>query len=455
MSILVIELLSMNYKNKKVLVIGLARSGMAAIKLLHKLDAKIYLSERKEISKEEMSILKDLDVTIYDQDMSIFEKDYDLVVKNPGVSPTSDIVKRLNERKIPIITEIELAYQVAKPQCYIAITGTNGKTTTTTIVYELLKQAFKDKALVGGNIGTPLCELVLEYDLMNKEGYYISLEISNHQLVDIDLFKPNIATIINLTPDHLETMGSLDAYYKSKTEVYRNMKDDDIFILNNDDETLKEYINKYPINCTIQTFSLDEKNCYGYIDDNYMYVNDEKVLSLDKIHIVGKHNRQNILISIMIAKALGISNKDIEYVIDNFKGVEHRIEFVREVDGVKYYNDSKATNTDASITALNAFEDNVILLVGGYEKGLDMSQMKKHLGCVKKIIGFGVAGKRIAGDLSDDSIIVTTLDEAINIAKKVAVPGDIVLLSPSTSSFDQYTGYEQRGKHFKELVNNL
>ena len=450
-----LKLLGMNYKDKKVLVIGLARSGMAAIKLLSRLGAKISLSEKKEPSKEELTVLKQLDVTIYDQDMSVFEKDYDLVIKNPGVPPVSDIVKRLNERNIPIITEIELAYQVARGQHYIAITGTNGKTTTTTIVYELLKQAFKEKALVGGNIGTPLCELVLEHDLMNNEGYYISLEISNHQLVDIDMFRPEIATIINLTPDHLETMGSLDAYYKSKTEVYRNMKDEDIFILNSDDQTLAEYIDRYPINCNIQNFSLEKTDTYAYIKDNHMYVNNEKVLPLDKIHIVGKHNRQNIIISIMAAKALGISNDDIEYVIDNFKGVEHRIEFVREVDGVKYYNDSKGTNTDASITALDSFEDNVILLVGGYEKGLDMSEMRKHLGCVKQVIGFGVAGKRIACDLVDNPIIVTTLDEAISEARKIAVSGDIVLLSPTTSSFDQYSGYEERGRHFKQLVNNL
>ena len=450
-----LKLLGMNYKDKKVLVIGLARSGMAAIKLLSRLGAKVSLSEKKEPSKEELTVLKQLDVTIYDQDMSVFEKDYDLVIKNPGVPPVSDIVKRLNERNIPIITEIELAYQVARGQHYIAITGTNGKTTTTTIVYELLKQAFKEKALVGGNIGTPLCELVLEHDLMNNEGYYISLEISNHQLVDIDMFRPEIATIINLTPDHLETMGSLDAYYKSKTEVYRNMKDEDIFILNSDDQTLAEYIDRYPINCNIQSFSLEKTDTYAYIKDNHMYVNNEKVLPLDKIHIVGKHNRQNIIISIMAAKALGISNDDIEYVIDNFKGVEHRIEFVREVDGVKYYNDSKGTNTDASITALDSFEDNVILLVGGYEKGLDMSEMRKHLGCVKQVIGFGVAGKRIACDLVDNPIIVTTLDEAITEARKIAVSGDIVLLSPTTSSFDQYSGYEERGRHFKQLVNNL
>ena len=157
----------------------------------------------------------------------------------------------------------------------------------------------------------------------------------------------------------------------------------------------------------------------------------------------------------MFAKKLGISNEDILDVISNFKGVEHRIEFVREINGVKYYNDSKGTNTDATITALKAFDSNVILLVGGFEKGLDMSEMRNYLGCVKQVIGFGVAGKRIASDLVDNPIVVNDLVEATNIAYNIAKDGDIVLLSPTTSSFDQYSGYEERGRHFKQIVNNL
>ena len=444
-----------NYKDKKVLVIGLARSGMAAIKVLDKLGAKISLSEVKVPTLQEKKILDDLNVEILNQDMSVFEKDFDLVVKNPGVSPTGPIVKRLNERHIPIITEIELAYQVSKPQHYIAITGTNGKTTTTTLVYEILKQAFKDKALVGGNIGTPLCELVLEHNLMENEGYYISLEISNHQLVDIDRFRPEISTIINLTPDHLETMGSLENYYKSKTEVYRNMKDDDIFIFNADDNNIEEYSKKYPINCKIQNFSLESKNTFAHLDDGYIVINNEKVLPLESIKLVGKHNIQNVIISVMACKALNISNEDINIAVPNFNGVEHRIEFVREINGVKYYNDSKGTNTDATITAIKAFDDNIVLLVGGYEKGLSMDEMKKYMNPVKQVIGYGVAGKRIASDLVDNPIIVTTLDEAVNKAFELAKSGDTVLLSPTTSSYDQYKNYEERGKHFKSLVSKL
>lgn len=444
-----------DYKDKKVLVIGLARSGMAAIKVLNKLGAKISLSEVKVPNNDEKKILNELNVEILNQDMSVFKKDFDLVIKNPGVSPTGPIVKRLNERKIPIITEIELAYQVSKPQHYIAITGTNGKTTTTTLVYEILKHAYKDKALVGGNIGTPLCELVLEHNLMENDGYYISLEISNHQLVDIDTFRPQISTIINLTPDHLETMGSLHNYYKSKTEVYRNMIDDDIYILNKDDNNILEYTTKYPINCQIKDFSINQTNTYAHLEDGYIVVGNEKVLPLNCIKLVGKHNIQNIMIAVMVAKALNISNEAIIETISNFNGVEHRIEFVREINGVKYYNDSKGTNTDATITAIKAFDSNIVLLVGGYEKGLSMDEMKKYMKPVKKVIGYGVAGKRIASDLSNDPIIVTTLDEAVNEAYKLACSGDVVLLSPTTSSYDQYKNYEERGKHFKTLVNKL
>ena len=444
-----------DFKDKKVLVIGLARSGMAAIKILNKLGAKISLSEIKEPNSDERKTLEALNVEILNQDMSVFEKDFDLVIKNPGVSPTGSIVTRLNERKIPIITEIELAYQVSKPQHYVAITGTNGKTTTTTLVYEILRKAYGDKALVGGNIGTPLCELVLQHNLMENEDYYISLEISNHQLVDIDMFRPAIATIINLTPDHLETMGSLHNYYKSKTEVYRNMKDDDIFLLNGDDANVDEYSKKYPVHCKVQDFSLEKDDTYVHIEDEYIVINKEKVLALDAIKLVGKHNIQNVMVSIMAAKALNISNEDIEYAVSNFNGVEHRIEFVKEINGVRYYNDSKGTNTDASITAIKSFDNNIILLVGGYEKGLSMDEMKKYMKPVKKVIGYGYAGKRIAGDLVDDPIVVTTLDEAVNEAYKLAVSGDTVLLSPTTSSYDQYKNYEERGKHFKELVNKL
>ena len=447
----------MDFTGKKVLVVGLARSGMAAIKVLHKLGADIVLSERKPAEElKELATLKELGVTIVDQSMEVFDKDYDLCVKNPGVPYRSPFMEALAQHGVPVITEIELAFQVAKPQHYIAITGTNGKTTTTTLVYEILNAAFPGKAHLCGNIGIPLCEIVMEEGLMEESDHYIALEISNYQLVNIDRFRPDVATIINLTPDHVDFMGSLEAYYKSKTEVYRNMKPEDTFILNADDPVLAEYVEKYPVPATVKSFSLDNTDTDNYVKDGQLCVGDEPVLPLTSIRLPGKHNLQNVMIAVSVAKVLGIANETIKEVVEGFTGVEHRIEFVRELDGVRYYNDSKGTNTDATVTALKAFDKGVILLLGGFEKGLPMDDVKAHLGCVKKVIGFGACGPRLVADtVGEDGIVVTTLDEAVEEAVKIAEPGDTVLLSPTTSSFDQYTCFEERGDHFKKLVNAL
>ena len=447
----------MDFTGKKVLVVGLARSGMAAIKVLHKLGADIILSERKPAEElKELATLKELGVTIVDQSMDVFDQHYDLCVKNPGVPYRSPFMEALAQHGVPVITEIELAFQVAKPQHYIAITGTNGKTTTTTLVYEILNAAFPGKAHLCGNIGIPLCEIVMEEGLMEESDHYIALEISNYQLVNIDRFRPDVATIINLTPDHVDFMGSLEAYYKSKTEVYRNMKPEDTFILNADDPVLAEYVEKYPVPATVKSFSLDNTDTDNYVKDGQLFVGDEPVLPLTSIRLPGKHNLQNVMIAVSVAKVLGISNETIKEVVEGFTGVEHRIEFVRELDGVRYYNDSKGTNTDATVTALKAFDKGVILLLGGFEKGLPMDDIKAYLGCVKKVIGFGACGPRLVADtVGDDGIVVTTLDEAVAEAVKIAEPGDTVLLSPTTSSFDQYTCFEERGDHFKKLVNAL
>ena len=447
----------MKFTGKKVLVVGLARSGMAAIKVLHELGADIILSERKPAEElKELAALKELGVTIVGQDMEVFDQDYDLCVKNPGVPYRSPFMEALALHGVPVITEIELAFQVAKPQHYIAITGTNGKTTTTTLVYEILNRAFPGKAHLCGNIGIPLCEIVMEEGLMEESDHYIALEISNYQLVNIDRFRPDVATIINLTPDHVDFMGSLEAYYKSKTEVYRNMTPEDTFLLNADDPVLAEYVEKYPVPATVRSFSLDRTDTDNCVKDGQLYVGDEPVLPLTSIRLPGKHNLQNVMIAVSAAKVLGISNETIREVVEGFTGVEHRIEFVREKDGVRYYNDSKGTNTDATVTALKAFDKGVILLIGGFEKGLPMDDVKAHLGCVKKVIGYGACGPRLVADtVGADGIVVTTLDEAVAEAVKIAGPGDTVLLSPTTSSFDQYTCFEERGDHFKKLVNEL
>lgn len=453
----------MELKNKKVLVVGLARSGMAAITVLHKLGAVITLSESKSIDEiKERDELDALGVEIVAQDLEVAKRGFDLCVKNPGVPYRSEFVKTLEENGTQVITEIELAYRVAKPQHYFAITGTNGKTTTSTLTYEILNRAFPGKTHLCGNIGTPLCEIVMNENLMEEEGHYIALEISNFQLVNIDKFRPCAAVILNLTPDHVDFMGSLENYYKSKTEVYRNMQGEDLFVLNADDPVLREYVDKYPVNCAVQAFSIEEDNtgkANNFIDEKALYIGGEKVISLDSIRLPGKHNLQNVMAAVSLAKYAGVDNETIKASVESFTGVEHRIEFVRELHGVRYYNDSKGTNTDATVTALKAFDRGVILLLGGFEKGLAMDDVKANLGCVKSVIGFGACGKRLVDEtIGDDEVhgfVVETLDEAVAKAVSLAESGDTVLLSPSTSSFDQYTCFEERGEHFKKLVNEL
>ena len=447
----------MDLNGKHVLVVGLARSGMAAVRLLCKLGAQVTVSESKAREQiTELPVLEELGVEVCDQSMAVFERGYDLCVKNPGVPYRAPFILKLEEQGIPVITEIELAFQVCQPQHFVAITGTNGKTTTTTLVYEILKRAFPDKTHVCGNIGTPLCEIALEENLLEESGHYIALEISNKQLVNIDKFRAETAVILNLTPDHIDFAGTLENYYMSKTEVYRNMTESDLFIVNADDEVLAEYLEKVPVPCPVQTFSLDREDTDNFIKDGMMWVGGEPVLPLDAVHIPGKHNLQNVMAAISLCKYFGVANETIRDAVSAFKGVEHRIEFVREIDHVKYYNDSKGTNTDATVTALKAFDHNVILLIGGFEKGLAMDDVKAHLGCVKKVIGFGACGPRLVREtVGDDGIVVETLDEAVAAANEIALPGDTILLSPTTSSYDQYSCFEERGEHFKRIVNAL
>lgn len=441
---------------RKVLVIGLARSGLAAIELLKKCGAAVTLSEMRSLEQAEQAEMLALGVRIVGQTPDVFEEDYDLVIKNPGIPSSKPFVKELRARGIPVITEIELAFLVAKPQHYLAVTGTNGKTTTATLLGEIVKQAYPDKTHVTGNIGVPLCRTVLDYNLTQEEGHYIVLEISNFQLVDIVQFHPEAAVILNLTPDHVDVMGSLEKYYESKTRVYRRMTQDEVFIRNTDDAAVVEFTSNYPVPCRRLDMSLTDEKAFYHLQDGWMMAGEEKLLPLSEIKIVGMHNVQNCMAAAALAKAAGVDSAIIRRVIAAFKGVEHRIEFVRERNGVRYYNDSKGTNPDATITALKAFRQPVVLLVGGFEKGLAMDEVKKYLANVKKVIGFGACGERLARELAgQEGIVVETMQQALQEAVGAAQSGDVVLLSPTTSSFDQFSCYEERGEVFVKLVQEL
>lgn len=442
-----------NYKNEKVLVIGLARSGLAAVKLLLELGADITVSESKPLDEiKELDFLRSSGVRVVRQSDDVFAEDFSLVIKNPGINGKLPFIAQFRERGIPVITEIELAFRVCAPQHFIAVTGTNGKTTTATLLYEILNKAFPGKAHLSGNIGIALCETVLENRLMTETGHYIVLEISNFQLLDIDRFRPQIAVIINLAADHLDFMGSEDAYYRSKCRVYENMRDGDIFLKNADDGIVSEYTSKIPVNCETVTYSVKGKADF-YADDENIYCGNETLMPLSEIKVVGRHNVQNILTCAAAAVSLGADKAVIREAVSEFRGVEHRIEYVTEKNGIRYYNDSKGTNVDATITALKSFGCPVILLAGGYEKGLSFDPLKPYLRGVKKVIAFGACGKRLVDELTDgEGTLCETLPEALAEAEKIAESGDVVLLSPTTSSFDQYSCFEERGDHFKELV---
>jgi UDP-N-acetylmuramoylalanine--D-glutamate ligase len=438
---------------KKVLVIGLAKSGKAAVRLLQRLHASITINASQtiaEIKEYQAYIDAGIEVIAGGHPAELFEQDFDFVVKNPGINYHKPFILRLKERGIPVYTEIELGYQVAKKQNYIAVTGTNGKTTTVSLLYDVFKAQYSYVHLAG-NVGTPLCDILINENLLEEENHYIIIEMSNFQLLDIDTFTPSVSTIINLTPDHLDYMDTLDEYYASKTRIYENQTTQP-FIRNLDDEMISEYLIKYPLSCPVITMSLyKEADCY--IKDQTIIFKGEKIVNIRDIKVVGQHNLQNIMMAICMAKVCQIETKVLQEQIASFIGVEHRIEFVREINGIKIYNDSKATNTDASIIALKAFDRPVILLMGGFDKGLDLQTMAAQHACIKKLITFGAAGKRFLEDMHiSNSVCVSDLEEATLLAIKEATSGDIILLSPSTSSYDAFKSYEERGNVFKDIV---
>lgn len=442
-------------QNKKVLVIGLALSGKAAIRLLEACHASITVNvydDKEQIEGYDEYVARGIEVVYGGHPSSLFERDFDFVVKNPGIKYNLPFIKRLKERNIPIYTEIELAYQVAKPQNYVALTGTNGKTTTVHLLYDVYCKAFKHVHLAG-NVGYALCDIVMDYHLLEQSGHTIILEMSNFQLLDIKRFTPFVSSILNLTPDHLDYMESLEEYYVSKTNIYKNQVEG-YFVKNLDDCRVLEYVNKIPFQCHEITLGYDQGDCC--VVDHWICYKGERIICLEDIKVVGKHNIYNIMSVICMAKANQVDSAILYDVISNFKGVEHRIEYVDEYHGCKIFNDSKATNVDATIIGLQSFESDVILLLGGFDKGLDVLPLLPYMDRVKHLITFGHAGVRFKDELHvPSSSYVPSLKEATRLAMKLAKDNDVILLSPSTSSYDEFSGYEQRGDMFKQYVREI
>ena len=429
----------------KVLVIGLQRSGHAAIRLLRKEGYEVVVTINNELTKEDRELLGD--IVVYDKGHpdSLLDENWEFIVKNPGVPYRIPFVQKALEKGFRIISEIELAYLYSN-NINLAITGTNGKTTTTTLIYDIFKEMF-DNVYCAGNIGLPLSDIVIEHPNDN----IMILELSSFQLMGIETFKPHIATILNLSPDHLDYMPSVDAYYKSKLAIYKNQTENDYFLLNEDDEAVLEYVKD--VKAKVIKFSLI-KESDACLKDGWLYYRDEAIIDTSKVKVIGQHNLYNILVAICYAKLMNVSNEIIQEVVYNFKGVEFRLERVEGFKSNIYYNDSKSTTPDSTIIAVNALSnDKSVLILGGFDKGLDFSELNELIDKkdnIELVLTFGQIKDNFS-KMKTDVLTFADLDSVIKYIEE-NIDNKTILFSPATSSFDQYENYEQRGKHFNKLI---
>lgn len=436
-------------ENKKILILGMARSGYEVAKLLGKANNTIIITDQKDQNQEQIDELKALGITFIksSEPENLLDETFDLLIKNPAVFPFHPCVKKAHDLNIAVVNEMEVAYHyLNSPVKIIGVTGSNGKTTTVSLIYEVLKEANMPVKL-GGNIGTPLSKIVL--DLQAND--ILLLEISDHQLIDMYDFKTDISILTNLCPTHLDYHGSYEAYKKTKKKIFAHHTKDNIAILN------KANYDSLELTKDIKSTKIYFNSEENYYTEEAIYIDKEKVINTSDIILKGTHNYENILATYLVAKILNIDFKYVNAVLKKFKGVEHRIEFVRELNGITYYNDSKSTNPTATITALKSFSDNIRLILGGMERHQDFHDLTPYLGKVKKIYAIGETRNRIIDYAKEVNVICEeflTLKEAMSKIKEEAINGDIVLLSPASASWDQYLKFEDRGNEFKDIVNN-
>ena len=446
----------MDLANKKVLVIGAARSGIAAAKIAKNLGAVVILSDAKENLDVKIAGVK---IRLGKQSEELL-RGVDLIILSPAVPIKIPVLRAAAQKNIPIISEVELAYDLARsPIC--AVTGTNGKTTTVTLLGLLLKEKYP-KAAVGGNIGFPLSEVALEVGV----GGYIAAEISSYQMEATKNFKPHISAILNVTPDHLKRHGSMEVYQAMKEKIFAQQTADDFLILNYDDKITRAM--KSRAACKVLYFSRQvELNEGAFLKNDSLVIKFSgetyNLCTVDELGIKGGHNVENALAASLMAFIAGVEVDKISKVLKSFQGVEHRIEFVRELDGVKYYNDSKATNTDSAIKALETFAGHIVLIAGGDDKGTDLSDFLKLVKeRVDYLILVGDAAARFKACTLDknfpaDKILEAgySMERAVAFAKNISRPPQVVLLSPACASFDMYSDFEERGRDFKRIVNGI
>ena len=427
------------------LVIGGALSGISTAKYLNRKGYTVYLTDAREI--KEKKELEDIGIRVFDNGHPDLLKDldYEMIIKNPGIKYNVPFVKHFVDKGMMMLNETEIA-MADQPQVKLgAITGTNGKTTTTIMLGTLLHTLNPDNGYVG-NMGIPLCDYFLDHD---GEEVSLAIEIAALQLIGCPSFHPFVSVIMNLTPDHVDYFGSVDAYYRAKTLIYKNQDEQDYFIRNVDDENILKYCTD--VKCNVIDFSLEKEDVPLHIHERKAYYNDVELFDLDRFKLPGMHNVENAMIAGCMAYLMGVKAEDIKEVLENFKGVEHRIEYVETVNGVRYYNDSKGTNVDSTIMALKSFDCPVHLLVGGYDKKTGFEGLRPFLKNVKTMYAYGNTRDQFV-PLHDDVRLYDNMFEALQAAHDNALPSEVVLLSPACASWDQFPNYEVRGKQFKEMV---
>ena len=447
----------MELKNKRVLVVGLARTGVATALFCARRGAVVTATESRTQADvaESVAKLREAGVNLElggHQEKTFLQQD--LIVPSPGVPADFPLLLAARAAGATIWSEIELAYHFLHGTL-IGITGSNGKTTTTALVGHILRTAGFPTVLAG-NIGTPLLCGVED----SKRNAITVVELSSFQLELIETFRPNIGLFLNLTPDHLDRHRSMEIYGAAKARIFENQTEEDVAILNADDPAVTSYA---PARPRLYWFSRKQRVAQGaYLHGDDIVFRDEgsqeTILTRGEIPLVGAHNLENVLAAVVATRLAGATAPSVAKGIRSFPGVEHRLEFVAEINAVRYYNDSKATNVDATLKALDAFPGRILIVLGGKDKGSDYTVLQKPLR-EKAILALliGAASETIEKQISGSVAIerAGTLEQAVEIASRAARPGDVVLLAPACASFDQFEDYEHRGRVFKDLVRNL
>ena len=436
-----------NFANKKVLVLGLAKSGESAARLLDKLGAIVTVNDGKpfEENPAAQSLLEEgIKVVTGGHPLELLDEDFELMVKNPGIRYDNPMVKKALEKEIPVITEVELAYLISDAPI-IGITGSNGKATTTTMIAEVLT-AGGQNGLLSGNIGFPASQVATTATQIDT----LVMELSSFQLMGIETFHPEIAVIINLMPTHIDYHGSFENYVAAKWNIQKNMSKSDFLVLNFNQTLAKELAAK--TKATVVPFSTTEKVDGAYLEGNMLTFRGEPVMAADELGVPGSHNVENALATIAVAKLRGIENQVIKETLAGFGGVKHRLQYVGEINHVKFYNDSKSTNILATQKALSGFDNSkVILIAGGLDRGNEFDELVPDIQGLKKMVILGESAARVkrAADKAGVSYMdAADVKDATQKAFAEAQAGDIVLLSPANASWDMYPNFEVRGDEF-------